>query len=179
MKIMVIGYSGSGKSTLAKQLAHFYQLPLLYIDTLQFEPNWIERSVEDRNQDLLDFINTHENWVIDGNYKGAHFDLRVSLADQIYILNYNRFTCLINAIKRRIVYKNKSRESITSGCYEKLDWEFLKWLLYQGRSKRRKTLYQTLKKTYSNKVFMFRNRRQLNHYLLKKEIISSVKDWKR
>jgi adenylate kinase family enzyme len=178
MRIMVIGYSGSGKSTLAKLLAKHEALPLLYIDTLQFEPNWVQRKVEDRNQDLLNFINTHDQWVIDGNYKGAYFDLRVSLADQIYILNYHRMTCLLNAIKRRFAYRNKSRESITNNCPEKIDWEFFIWLIYKGRSRQRKNLYLTLKNAYPNKVLIFNNRRSLNQYLLRKHIITSTKDWK-
>ncbi len=37
MKITVMGFSGSGKSTLAKQLSEFYDIPLLYLDCVNFE----------------------------------------------------------------------------------------------------------------------------------------------
>lgn len=47
MKIAILGYSGSGKSTLAKYLADYYKIPLLYLDTVQFEANWKERNRED------------------------------------------------------------------------------------------------------------------------------------
>lgn len=37
MKIAVLGFSGSGKSTLAKQLSEYYDIPLLYLDCVNFE----------------------------------------------------------------------------------------------------------------------------------------------
>ena len=33
MKIVIIGYSGSGKSTLAENLARYYSIPKLHMDT--------------------------------------------------------------------------------------------------------------------------------------------------
>ncbi len=47
MKITVMGFSGSGKSTLAKQLSEFYDIPLLYLDCVNFEENWVERDREE------------------------------------------------------------------------------------------------------------------------------------
>ena len=40
MKIAIIGYSGAGKSTLAEKLSHYYSIPKLHMDTLQFQPGW-------------------------------------------------------------------------------------------------------------------------------------------
>ncbi|WP_334304908.1 AAA family ATPase, partial [Romboutsia sp. 1001216sp1] len=50
MKIAIIGYSGSGKSTLARKLAKYYKAPVLFLDTVNFLPNWIER---DRDEGRL------------------------------------------------------------------------------------------------------------------------------
>lgn len=50
MKIAIIGYSGSGKSTLAKKLSKHYKIPVLFLDTVNFSPNWNER---DRNEGRL------------------------------------------------------------------------------------------------------------------------------
>ena len=47
MKIAVIGYSGSGKSTLAKRISEEYSLPLLYLDTVHWLPDWCERDTEE------------------------------------------------------------------------------------------------------------------------------------
>ena len=43
-KITIIGPSGSGKSTLAKQLGDFYEVPVIHLDSLYFNPNWQEIS---------------------------------------------------------------------------------------------------------------------------------------
>lgn len=43
MKIAILGYSGSGKSTQARQLANDYKMPVLFLDTVHFLPNWVER----------------------------------------------------------------------------------------------------------------------------------------
>ena len=37
MRIAILGNSGSGKSTLAKRRADRYGVPLLYLDTVNFE----------------------------------------------------------------------------------------------------------------------------------------------
>lgn len=54
MKISIIGYSGSGKSTLAAKLGELYQIPVLFLDTVQFVERWEER---DRQQsDYIVFL---------------------------------------------------------------------------------------------------------------------------
>ena len=41
MRIAILGNSGSGKSTLAKRLADRFGVPLLYLDTVNFESGWV------------------------------------------------------------------------------------------------------------------------------------------
>lgn len=67
MKIAILGYSGSGKSTLARTLSNHYKVPVLYLDTVQFLPNWIERDKDEGMQLVLEFMK-NDSWVIDGNY---------------------------------------------------------------------------------------------------------------
>lgn len=123
MKIAVMGYSGSGKSTLAKQLAAHYGIPLLYLDAVNFKENWQLRDREECRKIVADFMQ-NENWVIDGNYSAFYLPERLSQADIIIILRYNRFVCIRQAFRRNREYKGRSRESITQGCNEKLDLEF-------------------------------------------------------
>ena len=165
MNIMFVGYSGSGKSTLAKILSDHYGIPLLHLDTLQFEPNWVIRDPQKRDQDVYAFLNDHASWVIDGNYRSAYFDMRIKKADQIIILNYNRLTCLKHVIKRYMTYKNHVRESIAHGCDEKLDFEFLIWVLFKGRSKVRRKSYKDISIKHFDKTHVFKNKKALNHYL--------------
>jgi len=114
MKIAVIGYSGSGKSTLSRKMADYYNIPVLFLDTVNFLPNWAERELEESKQIVWDFMQ-NESWVIDGKYRKLHQDERLKLADKIIFMNFRRITCLLRAYKRYIKYKNATRESMAEG----------------------------------------------------------------
>ena len=164
MKIAVTGYSGSGKSTLAGKLSKKYDIPVLYIDTIQFLPGWVERSGDEKKTLMAEFLDTHDSWVIDGNYQKLSFDRRMEEADKIIFLAFNRFSCSYRALKRYFTYKGKTRESITEGCQEKMDWEFFKWVFYKGRTKERRSAFYDAVKKYSDKSVVIKNQRQLNRF---------------
>lgn len=161
MKIQIIGFSGSGKSTFAKAIGAIYHLPVLHIDTINFGPNWVERDDEAIDHDLTFFV-SGENWVIDGNYF-KHVPERFQKCNKLFIFEFNRFRCFYNVIKRYFRYRGRVRDSIASGCREKLDWEFIRWVLYDGR--KRKPKFQELLHRYPEKAIVFRNHREVKHYL--------------
>ena len=68
MKIAIIGYSGSGKSTLARKLGKIYQTDVLHFDTIHFLPDWEIRAKDEKMRLTKEFLDSHESWVIDGNY---------------------------------------------------------------------------------------------------------------
>jgi len=84
MKIAIIGYSGSGKSTLAKKLSQKYNCPILYLDTVNFEPNWVERDREVAKSMVAAFME-NESWVIDGNYIEFYQERRLEEEKLIYL----------------------------------------------------------------------------------------------
>lgn len=164
MKIMIIGYSGAGKSTLAKALGKHYSVPVLYLDKIQFLSGWVDRDNQEATQMIEDFLNNNNSWVIDGNYQNRLFERRGQEADQIIYLNYNRFLCLYQAIKRKNKYKNKSRESITEGCEERIDLSFVYWILYDGRRTKYRKKKEELRKLYPEKFIEFKKPKQLEEY---------------
>jgi len=170
MKIQIIGYSGSGKSTLAKALANHYNLPLLYLDAVNFYDNWQERTFEEKNAIVEKFLNDNpDGWVIDGNYSNIG-KRRFEESDITIFLNYNRFYCYKMAKQRFKENKNKKRESCP--CIETFDLGFRWWILYQSRTnKRRKKHIENLNKTKNIKL-TFKNRKQLEKYLRKNNILN-------
>lgn len=82
MKIAIIGYSGAGKSTLAEKLSHYYSIPKLHMDTLQFQPGWQDSDREWMLTEMKNFLTNHEAWVIDGNYSWCYYEERMQEADQ-------------------------------------------------------------------------------------------------
>lgn len=164
MKISIIGYSGSGKSTLAKSLGEMFNCPVLYLDTVQFEPGWKERDRDEAKSMVKNFMN-QDRWVIDGNYTGFYFTERLTLADKIIFLNFPRLVCLYRVFKRYFQNKGKSRESMAAGCIEKIDWEFVKWVLSNGRTKKIQDRFKEVINTYGNKVIVLKNKKDVSRFL--------------
>ena len=162
MKIAIIGHSGSGKSTLARKLAEAYNLPVLHFDRVQFRPNWEIRPQPSKEIMTKTFLDIHPSWVIDGNYSKLSYTRRMEEADVIVVMLFNRWRCLWRVTKRYLTYKNKTRPDMAQGCKEKLDWEFVKWILRDGRSKSARERYAWVLSRYPNKIIVVRNQRQLN-----------------
>ena len=162
MKIAIIGYSGSGKSTLARKLSEQYELPVLHFDRVQFRPNWEIRPQKSKEVMTRVFLDLHADWVIDGNYSKLYFERRMEEADVIILLLFNKLSCLYRVTRRYRKYKDQSRPDMAEGCKEKLDWEFVKWILRDGRTKESKARYQSVLDRYSEKTIVIKNQRQLN-----------------
>ena len=162
MKIAIIGYSGSGKSTLARKLADEYDLPVLHFDRVQFRPNWEIRPQASKEIMVKTFLDLHKDWVIDGNYSKLSFERRMEEADVIVVMLFNKLSCLRRVTWRYIKYKNKTRPDMADGCQEKLDPEFVKWILRDGRTQESKERYQRVLTQYTDKVILIKNQRQLD-----------------
>ncbi|MHC5248283.1 P-loop NTPase family protein [Enterococcus sp. LJL90] len=163
MKIQIVGYSGSGKSTLASYLAERKKLPLLFLDSVQFTQNWQERDFEEKEALVQSFMQ-QSAWIIDGNYQTLFFEERIAAADQIIIMTFSRLAALWRVFKRYLTYRGKTRPSMAEGNLEKLDWEFIWWVLYQGRTKERRQMFTDIQQAYPQKVVLIKNQRQLDAF---------------
>ena len=170
MKIQIIGYSGSGKSTLARKLGEKYGLPVLHLDSVQFLPNWEIRPTEEKQRIVAKFLDANGGWVVDGNYGKLSYERRMEEADELVIMDFGRISCLWRVVKRYRTYKNTTRPDMGEGCNEKLDWAFVKWILWEGRSKETREKRKALAKQYADKVRIIKNQRQLDCYYAEKGI---------
>ena len=162
MKIAILGYSGSGKSTLARNLSEKYNIPVLHFDTVQFLPNWEIRVQEEKERMTKDFLDANDAWVIDGNYSKLSYQRRMEEADVIILLLFNKISCLYRVTRRYLKYKDSTRPDMAVGCKEKLDWEFIKWILRDGRTEESRQRYQGVLARYSEKTILIKNQRQLD-----------------
>ena len=96
-------------------------------------------------------------------------------ADQIIFLNFSRWYCLFRAWKRYRRYKGRVRESMAAGCPERFDWEFIRWILWDGRQARQVTRYQTIGQTYPDKFISLKNQKELDCFLdnVKNDLLES------
>ena len=159
---MVIGYSGSGKSTLAAWIAEKEGCALLHLDALHFLPGWVERAEEEELRLMDEFLDSHDSWVIDGNYSRLRYERRLQEADRILFLNFFRFTCLYRAFQRYRQNKGQSRSSMAEGCPEKFDIEFMRWILFDGRSRKQRERYARVCRDYAGKVTVLRDQREID-----------------
>ncbi len=167
MKILIKGYSGSGKSTLGKILSKYYNIPVLHLDSVYWLPNWEHRNDEEFEKIVQDFMNNNDSWIIEGNYTRIAPNRNLE-ADMTYILNYSRFFCLVSVIKRH--YQNKGNVRDDIGLEDKLDFDFIWWILFKGRRKKHRLYIKNMLKNNKNPM-MFKTRRKLNKYLKEKGII--------
>lgn len=100
-KIVIFGNSGSGKSTLAKKLQLKHNLQHLDLDTLA----WLattpptRRPITESNEDILNFIDRHESWVIEGCYADI-IELLLPYTNELIFMNLPITLCIENAKSR-------------------------------------------------------------------------------
>ncbi len=164
MKIAVIGYSGAGKSTLARVLGERYGAPVLHFDKVQFTPNWEERDRAEAHQMVHEFME-NPTWVIDGTYSNFEYERRLNEADSIIFLNFPRLACFWRAWKRYFQFHGKSRPDMADGCCEKMDWAFMWWILWEGRTWRKKEKFQKVLERYHEKTVALKRQRDIDRYL--------------
>ena len=163
MKISVVGYSASGKSTFSKRLSKHYNIPVLHIDTIYFSKGMVVNDKKESEQKIYDFMK-QEHWIIDGTYRYLANE-RYDEAEQLFIFDFNRFKCLYGVLKRYFKYRHRQRDTMADGNPEKLDFGFIKWILWDGRKKDSKQLMKSFRTKYKDKAIRFKNRRQVNQYL--------------
>lgn len=166
MKIAILGYSGSGKSTLAKKLSIYYDIPVLFLDTINFLPNWIERDKEEGRKIVKQFMK-NTSWVIDGNYSDFFQRERLEQADKIIFLKFPRRICIYRAFNRYLKYKNTTREDMANGCIEKFDLEFIWWILYGGRTMKKLKDYKKVENEFKDKIVVLKNPEEVNSFFSK------------
>lgn len=164
MKIAVIGYSGSGKSTLAQALGQRYGIPVLHLDRVHWAPGWQERDRAEARELVHEFMEQPE-WVIDGNYTKFEYDYRMSEADQIIFLDLPVWSCFFRAWKRYFRNRGRTREDMGEGCPEKMDLEFIQWLLWKGRRRQKEKWLAAGLKKYLDKVTVLSNQNEIDRYL--------------
>lgn len=83
-RIVVYGVTGSGKTTVARRLGALLGLPVIELDALFWNPNWVDTPADEfRTRVQSAFDAAPAGWVCDGNYTGRLGDFAVSQADSV------------------------------------------------------------------------------------------------
>jgi adenylate kinase family enzyme len=97
-RIVILGCAGSGKTTLAYRLGARIGAPVICLDAI-WQPQW---GPDDIPAFRALMVETHagDNWISDGNFAAATFDVRLPRAELIVWLDHPRFACAARAIAR-------------------------------------------------------------------------------
>jgi adenylate kinase family enzyme len=162
-RILVIGSGGAGKSTFAKRLAALLDIQLIHLDSLYWNPGWVETPKQEWKNTVKQII-TRDSWVMDGNYSGT-LDLRLEACDTVIFLDIARVICLWRVIKRTVAYQNKCRPDMAEGCRERLDIGFLLWI-WNYRKRTRPKIVSLLKENSDTKeVVWLRTNEEVERFL--------------
>ncbi|HET7145489.1 MAG TPA: AAA family ATPase [Anaerolineales bacterium] len=136
-RIIVIGSTSSGKSTLANRLAEKISADFIELDSLHWEPNWVE-APDELFRERIEKATSSQVWVVAGNYHVVR-DIIWPRAEAIIWLDYP-FHIVFWRLLTRTIRRVVTREKLFSGNVEN-GWMHLK--LWSQES-----LFHWLFKTY-------------------------------
>ncbi len=162
-KIAVIGCGGAGKSTFSRRLSAILKIPVYHLDKLYWKPGWVPMPREEWDNLIKDLVKK-DKWIIDGNY-GRTMDIRLNVADTVIFLNMPAYLCIYRVLKRRIIYRGRSRPDMGAGCPEKTDFTFLKWILQYKRNNKPAILRQLNELPPQKDVIILNKSKEMDEFL--------------
>ncbi len=101
-RIIVVGAPGCGKTTTARMIATALAIPHIELDSLWWEPNWVEAGAEVFIQRARAVVQQPQ-WVVDGNYfsVGARDEIW-PLADTVVWLDLPRWIAVPRVVRRSV-----------------------------------------------------------------------------
>jgi adenylate kinase family enzyme len=137
-RIMIIGGPGSGKSTLARALGAQLDLPVVHMDPIYWQGDWVERS-KPQVLEMAQAAADAPAWVFDGNHSRS-MDYRAERADLILLLDMPRTLRIRRVLWRSARYYGRTRPDMGPNCPERFDWAFLKFCWTYDRDGRLRAL---------------------------------------
>lgn len=159
-KICIIGGSGTGKTTLANNLGKELKLPVYHLDGINYFSNWETRDKNERDKIILEKL-AEDKWIIDGTYNST-LPQRLEKSDFIIFLDYSSFAHIKGVVSRFIKNRGKEKREIP-GCKEQMNSKFFWWVV-NWRKNKRNGIIEMIHQIDSNKVHIFKNRKQLNKW---------------
>ncbi|HSI66233.1 MAG TPA: topology modulation protein [Planococcus sp. (in: firmicutes)] len=127
-KVIVAGVSaGAGKSTFAKNIGKRLDISVHHLDSYYWKPGWIETESQEF-KDAQHQLVAGDTWIIEGNYASS-MEIRLAEADTFIYLELPLRVCLYRVLMRWIKNHGKTRPDMAAGCPEKMDKEFLKFIV--------------------------------------------------
>ena len=165
-RVLVIGSGGAGKSTFARRLGERLGVPVIHLDRVYWRAGWVETPKEEWKKKVEELC-AGDSWVMDGNYSGT-LEARLEACDSVVFLDLPRILCLWRVVKRSLLYRRRGRPDMAEGCPERLDREYLLFLLWvwNYRKRSRPTVLRRLAEQSGGKqIFILRSDADVERFL--------------
>lgn len=126
MKILITGLACSGKSTLSRLIADVTGLPLVHMDRIIWQENWV-KATDEQFIEKQDQLLRQPNWIYEG-FNLPTLQKQIEAADQIIFINKSRLRITFNYLKRLRKYKHEARPDMPNGNIEHYSFNYIKWL---------------------------------------------------
>ena len=150
-RIAIIGNAGGGKSTLARKLGAILDLPVIHVDSIQYQSGW--RRTPDEECDMkLAAIAGKSRWIIDGFGNDKIIESRVKIADTVLFVDFPIWRHYWWALKRQLASRKGQRKELPGNC-EEFTIEYTKklikvmWLVHREYTPWFRSLVDTKRKT--------------------------------
>ncbi|MDI6527508.1 AAA family ATPase [Pseudomonas otitidis] len=117
-RVMIIGQPGSGKSTLARRLGELTGLPVVHIDTIHWQPGWVERTRDEKTR-LCHEVEARERWIFEGGHSET-WGTRLARADLLVWIDRSAPLRFWRVLLRTLSLRGRTRPDLPENCPEQL-----------------------------------------------------------
>ncbi|MBK5002380.1 AAA family ATPase [Pseudomonas sp. S31] len=164
-RVMIVGQPGSGKSTLARRLGERTGLPVVHIDTIHWQPGWVERSRDEKTR-LCHEVEAGERWIFEGGHS-ATWNNRIARADLLIWIDRSTPLRFWRVLLRTLTQHGSTRPDLPENCPERLDHlpEFFRFM-WRTRTSSRAAMQRLVANAPSAcQVVQLRSNRQARAFL--------------
>lgn len=166
-RIMIVGQPGSGKSTLAAALGERTGLPVIHIDTIHWQPGWLERSKVEKTR-LCREVEQSDRWIFEGGHS-ATWKTRLARSDVLIWIDRPVSIRIWRVVRRAVVGLGRTRPDMAEGCPERLSSlpEFVRYIWATRKSGAEKIAQLATKAPANCQVVQLRSNRDVAVFLCK------------
>ncbi len=138
-RISIMGCSGSGKSTLARALQQELELPWLELDSIHHQADWKPLAADVFRRSVIDFMDRHPDWIIDGNYSKVADLVQARCTDIVWLdVPFPRVMWqLVSRSVRRVIFRtelwNGNREGLRNLLSADPEESVIRWAIKTHR----------------------------------------------